>query len=217
MPEKRPSTAIVALSVAPRDLIAEVQAIAGHGARVDEAVLDAAKRGSSVNTRRAFRSDLTLWGQWCRHRHILAHEAAPKDVAAWIRALAGMDLVDIKIRAMATIERYLVHISWAHRMAGLTDPTADPVVKFERKAARNHLGVRQRQARGIRFKGDIADLDSPATGVCLAHLLKAYLAPATMAAIARSGQHREGTPAAPGDDPLRWFDRRHRHGTAAPQ
>lgn len=33
--------------------------------------------------------------------------------------------------------------------------------------------MRQRQARGIRFKGDIADLDSPASGVCLAHLLKA--------------------------------------------
>ena len=58
-------------------------------------------------------------------------------------------------------------------MAGLADPTADPLVKFERKAARKHLGVRQRQARAIRFKGDIADLDSPASGVCLAHLLKA--------------------------------------------
>jgi integrase len=33
--------------------------------------------------------------------------------------------------------------------------------------------VKQRQARAIRFKGDIADLDSPASGVCLAHLLQA--------------------------------------------
>lgn len=74
---------------------------------------------------------------------------------------------------MATIERYLVHLGWAYRMAGLTDPTADPLVKFERKAARKHLGVRQRQTRAIRFKGEISDLDSPASGVCLAHLLKA--------------------------------------------
>jgi integrase len=58
-------------------------------------------------------------------------------------------------------------------MAGLADPTAAPLVKFEMKAARKELGVRQRQARAIRFKGDIADLDSPAAGVCLAHLLKA--------------------------------------------
>jgi integrase len=77
------------------------------------------------------------------------------------------------VRAIATIERYLVHLGWAYRMAGLADPTADPLVKFEKKAARNALGVRQRQARAIRFKGDISDLDSPASGVCLSHLLKA--------------------------------------------
>lgn len=73
------------------------------------------------------------------------------DVAAWIRVLAGGEASDRKTRAMATIERYLVHVGWAYRMAGLTDPTSDPLVKFERKAARNHLGVRQRQARAIRF------------------------------------------------------------------
>src|SRR3546814_11485272 len=44
---------------------------------------------------------------------------------------------------------------------------------LEKKAARKSLGVRQRQARAIRFKGDITDFDSPASGVCLAHLLKA--------------------------------------------
>lgn len=74
---------------------------------------------------------------------------------------------------MATIERYLVHVGWAYRMAGLSDPTSDPLVKFERKAARKHSGMRQRQAKAIRFNCDIADLDSPASGVCLAHLLKA--------------------------------------------
>src|SRR3546814_9752506 len=58
-------------------------------------------------------------------------------------------------------------------MAGLADPTAAPLVKLEKKAARKSLGVRQRQARAIRFKGDITDFDSPASGVCLAHLLKA--------------------------------------------
>jgi len=74
---------------------------------------------------------------------------------------------------MATIERYLVHVGWAYRMAGLGDLSAAPLVKFEMKAARRELGVRQRQPRAIRFKGDISDLDSPARGVCLAHLHKA--------------------------------------------
>src|SRR3546814_2028485 len=74
---------------------------------------------------------------------------------------------------MATIERYLGSIGWAYRMAGLDDPTAAPLVRLEKKAARKTPGVRQRQARAIRFKGDIADFHSPASGVCLPHLLKA--------------------------------------------
>lgn len=173
MVQKHPSTAIVPLSAAPADLIAEVRGMVGEGIRIDEALLDAAMRGWSDNTRRAFRSDLALWGQWCRTRRVQPAAAQPADIAAWIRALAGIDNQGVKTRAMATIERYLVHVGWAYRMTGLRDPTSDPLVKFERKAARNHLGVRQRQARAIRFKGDIADLDSPAAGVCLAHLLKA--------------------------------------------
>jgi len=177
MPKKRPSpatgSAIVPLSVAPADLVADVRTMIGAGVRLDDGLLDAAMRGWSVNTRRAFRSDLGLWRQWCTSRHVQPAAAGPTDVASWIRALAGIEASEVKTRAMATIERYLVHVGWAYRMAGLADPTADPLVKFERKAARNHLGVRQRQARSIRFKGDIADLDSPASGVCLVHLLKA--------------------------------------------
>lgn len=177
MPKKRsPSAsrnAIVPLGVAPADLVAEVRTLVGASVPIDEALLDAALRGWSQNTRRAFRSDLGLWGRWCRARQVAPGSAKAADVAAWIRALAGIDTASEKTRAMATIERYLVHVGWAYRMAGLADPTADPLVKFERKAARNHLGVRQQQARAIRFKGDIADLDSPASGVCLAHLLKA--------------------------------------------
>lgn len=173
MAKKRPSTAIVPLSCEPVDLIADVRTLVGAGEAIDAALLDAAMRGWSRNTRRAFRSDLTLWGGWCRKHGVSAREASSADVAAWIRALAGIDTSDGSPRAAATIERYLVHVGWAYRMAGLSDPTADPLVKFERKAARKHLGVRQRQARAIRFKGDIADLDSPASGVCLAHLIKA--------------------------------------------
>ena len=163
----------VARSDAAEDLICHVRSLAGPSAPIDAALLDAAMRGWSDNTRRAFRSDLTLWGHWCDRRRIAPGDAAPEVVAAWVRALAGIEASDEKVRAVATIERYLVHVGWAYRMAGLADPTAAPLVKFEMKAARKELGVRQRQARAIRFKGDIADLDSPASGVCLAHLLKA--------------------------------------------
>ena len=46
-------------------------------------------------------------------------------------------------------------------------------MQLEHKAARKLLGTRQTQARGIRYKGDVSDLDAPASGVSLAVLLKA--------------------------------------------
>src|SRR3546814_7872349 len=121
---------------------------------MDDALLNAAIRGWSHNTRRAFRSDLIVWGAWCRRRRIVPARAGSDDVAAWIRALSGADSSDETVRAMATIERYIVHVGWAYRMAGLDDPTAPPLVRLEKKAARKALGGRQRQARAIRYKGD---------------------------------------------------------------
>ncbi|WP_454887775.1 tyrosine-type recombinase/integrase [Sphingomonas oryzagri] len=163
----------LALPVEPADVAADVRALVARDRPIDEALVEAAVRGWSRNTRRAFRSDLTIWGDWCRRRLVDPARAGAGDVAAWIRALAGVDASTEEIRAMATIDRYVVNIGWAYRMAGLDDPTAAPLVKLEKKAARKTRGVRQRQARAIRFKGDIADFDSPPAGVCLAHLFKA--------------------------------------------
>lgn len=154
-------------------VVQDVRDLVGAGVAIDASLIAAAVRGWSANTRRAFRSDLTLWGQWCCTARVRAADASAETVASWVRALAGIDPSAEKRRAAATIARYLVHVGWAYRMAGFDDPTAAPLVRLEMKAARKSLGVRQRQARALRFKGDIADLDSPASGVCLAHLLKA--------------------------------------------
>lgn len=173
MSQNRISSALSRHPTETSDLIAEVRLLAGPQVIIEEALLDAAMRAWSNNTLRAFRSDLRLWADWCRRSHVVPASAQPGHVASWIRVLSGAQPSAEKVRAIATIERYLVHLGWAYRMAGLADPTTDPLVKFEKKAARNALGVRQRQARAIRFKGDISDLDSPASGVCLTHLLKA--------------------------------------------
>lgn len=155
-------------------VVADVQSLIGPGHPIEAELIAAAARGWSANTRRAFASDLVLWGQWCRSQGVLPQTAAARTAAAWVRTLAGIEPhAQWKIRAMATIERYLVHVGWAYRMTGLADPTAAPLVKLEKKAARKLLGVAPRQARAIRYKGDIADFDSPASGVCLAHLLLA--------------------------------------------
>lgn len=155
------------------EIVRDVRDLVGLTAPIDAELVAAAVRGWSVNTRRAFRSDLTLWAGWCRRRRLNPCDADGSAVAAWIRALAGLDSSTETVRAIATIERYIVNVGWAYRMAGLEDPTAFPLVRLEKKAARKSLGVRQRQARAIRFKGEISDFDSPAAGVCLAHLLQA--------------------------------------------
>lgn len=157
----------------PLELAHEVRVAIAPDAAIDHDVLDAAMRGWSANTRRAFRSDLSLWSDWCRQANIAPVAATPRLVAGWVRALAGLDEKGLRPRKPATIERYLVHVGWAYRMLGLVDPTKDPLVKFERRAMRKTLGVKQRQAGGIRYKGDIADLDSPAKGICVTNLLAA--------------------------------------------
>jgi integrase len=160
------------------DVIGEVRALALDVAVVDPQLVAAAARAWAPNTIRAFLSDIKLWDGWCRRSRVRAGAATGETVAAYIRALSGQDHDTeaarvTEPRAAATIARYLVNIGWAYRMAGLADPTAAPLVRLEHKAARKLLGTRQIQARAIRYKGDVSDLDAPASGVSLAILLKA--------------------------------------------
>lgn len=153
------------------DMVADVRAMLGATTSIDPAILDAAFRAWSANTRRAFRADLLLWWRWCRRHGIEPGRATPADVARWIRELAAGK--DGEGRKASTIERYLVHVGKAYRLAGVSDPTAAELVRLERKAMRGAIGVRRRQARPIRYKGEIANLDSPPEGLSLMALLKA--------------------------------------------
>lgn len=159
------------------DIVDEVKALAPNRQLIEPEIVAAAARAWSPNTIRAFLSDLRLWDAWCRHTGVVVASAAGADVAAYVRALSGQAGVAAgqatAIRKPATIARYLVHIGWAYRMAGRDDPTKGALVRLEHKAARKLLGTKQRQARGLRFKGDVIDLDGPASGICLSALLKA--------------------------------------------
>ncbi|WP_232280480.1 tyrosine-type recombinase/integrase, partial [Sphingomonas sp. PAMC 26605] len=159
-------------------MVGEVKALAPQRALLDPQLVAAASRAWSANTVRAFLADLRLWDLWCRRSHVQTGAATAQTVAGYVRALSGEDVSTEAARATgarsaATIARYLVHIGWAYRMAGREDPTAAPLVRLELKAARKAVGVRQTQARAIRFKGDVTDLDGPAAGVSLTALIKA--------------------------------------------
>lgn len=159
-------------------IVGEVTALAPQRCLLDPQIAAAASRAWSANTVRAFLSDLRLWDLWCRRSHVQTGVATAQTVAAYVRALSGQDVSTeaaraTEARSAATISRYLVHIGWAYRMAGREDPTATPLVRLELKAARKAVGTRQTQARAIRFKGDVTDLDGPAAGVSLTALIKA--------------------------------------------
>lgn len=160
-----------ALQVA--QLAKQAQEVIAGASQTNDEIIDAAIRGWAENTRRAFRADLALWGRWCQLKRVVPAEATQTHVASWIRALSGKDESNLKVRRPATIKRYIVSVGWAYRMLGLDDPTKGPLVALEQSAMRRKLGKRQRQAKGIRYRGDISDYDSPAKGICVEHLLKA--------------------------------------------
>lgn len=95
--------------------------------------------------------------------------AAAKTVAAFLK-----DQADHGKKA-ATLSRYASSIARLHSLAGLPDPTRSEYVRLELKAQRRSLGVRQRQAKGLRFKGEVADplLAAGPVGVCVEAMLVA--------------------------------------------
>ena len=158
----------------PLDLVHELRGIKERLAPIDVERIAAVFESWSANSRRAFRSDLSLWSSWCSLNRVAALQACPSDVACWVRELAAGQGVGIgKARSSATIKRYLVSVGRAYRLLRLVDPTDDELVKSVLKTVRTEIGVQQKQALGLRFKGDVADLDGPPAPLSLVTLLKA--------------------------------------------
>lgn len=135
-------------------------------------VLDAARRAMSPNSWRALRADLKVFSEWASRHGIRTLPAAPDAVARFLR-----DQADAGKKA-ATLARYASSIARAHALADLADPTRAELVRLELKAQRRALGVRQKQARGLRFKGEVADPLAAAgpMGVCIEAMLAAAAA-----------------------------------------
>lgn len=132
-------------------------------------VLDVARRAMSENSWRALRADLKVFAQWSAANGFPSLPASPQTVARFLR-----DSADAGKKA-ATLSRYASSIARAHALADLADPTKAELVRLELKAQRRALGVRQKQARGLRFRGEVADPLAAAgpIGVCVEAMLAA--------------------------------------------
>lgn len=131
-----------------RDLVALE---AGTPAIFDPELVDAARRAMSANSWRALRADMRVFGSWCEETGCANAPASPQTVARYLRAQGDAG------KKAATLARYASSIARIHAMADWPDPTRTELVRLELKAQRRALGVRQRQARGLRFRGEVAD------------------------------------------------------------
>lgn len=125
---------------------------AGERIIVNEALIAAYQAASSPHSIRALKSDLEAFDLWCRRHNRIALPATPEVVADYLDARAGEG------SKPASLGRYKASIAKIHQLLDLKDPTPASLVKLRLQAIRRAVGVRQDQARPLRFKGPVRNV-----------------------------------------------------------
>ncbi len=132
---------------------AVVKMRAGQRIVVNEALIAAYQAASSRHSIRALKSDLEAFDAWCRRTHRIALPATPETVADYLDDRAG------KGSKPASLGRYKASIAKIHQLLELKDPTPASLVKLRLQAIRRRLGTAQKQARPLRFKGPVRNVE----------------------------------------------------------
>jgi len=144
-----------------------VQMRAGERIAVDEALIAAYQAASSPHSIRAVKSDIAAFDAWCQRTSRIALPATAETVADYLDARAG------KGSRPASLSRYRASIAKIHQLLDLKDPTPAPLVKLRLQAMRREKGTAQKQARPLRFKGPVRDVErDKARGLNIRALLK---------------------------------------------
>ena len=115
----------------------------GHSRRDPFAACAKAVRGAlSPNTERAMRSDLAIFTAWCTERAVPALPAGAQTLAAFVDAMA-------KVRAPATVRRYVASIAAANRALGSKETAGSEPVRRALQRMHRRKGRRQTQATGL--------------------------------------------------------------------
>lgn len=104
----------------------------------------------------ALKSDLEAFDLWCSRTNGIALPATPESVADYLDARAGQGA------RPASLGRYKASIAKIHQLLDLKDPTQAELVKLRLRAIRREQGVAQAQARPLRFKGPVRDVERDA-------------------------------------------------------
>lgn len=136
------------------DLAWEVTKLSARQTITVNAVLIAAyQAASSPHSIRALKSDLEAFDVWCRRTKRIAMPATPEIVADYLDARAGQGAKP------ASLGRYKASIAKIHQLLDLKDPTQAELVKLRLRAIRREKGTTQAQARPLRFKGPVKDVE----------------------------------------------------------
>lgn len=130
-----------------------VQMRAGERIVINESLIAAYQAASSPHSLRALKSDIEAFDAWCRRTHRIALPATPEVVADYLDARAG------KGSKPASLGRYKASIAKIHQLLDLKDPTSASLVKLRLQAIRRRLGTAQKQARPLRFKGPVRNVE----------------------------------------------------------
>ncbi|MGK2910219.1 MAG: site-specific integrase, partial [Sphingobium sp.] len=123
---------------------------------VNAPLIAAYQAASSPHSIRALKSDLQAFDLWCRRHNRISLPATPETVADYLDARAE------KGSKPASLGRYKASIAKLHLLLDLKDPTPASLVKLRLAAIRRRLGTAQRQARPLRFKGPVRDVERDA-------------------------------------------------------
>lgn len=132
---------------------AVVKMRAGERITVNEPLIAAYQAASSPHSIRALKSDLEAFDLWCRRHNRIALPATPETVADYLDARAGQG------GKPASLGRYKASIAKIHQLLELKDPTPASLVKLRLQAIRRRLGTAQNQARPLRFKGPVRNVE----------------------------------------------------------
>ena len=150
------------------DLAWEVTKLQSQSPIIVNAELIAAyQAASSPHSVRALAGDIEAFDHWCRRTGRVTLPATPEIVADYLDARAG------KGSKPASLGRYKASIAKIHQLLDLKDPTKAQLVKLRLAAIRRRVGTAQRQARPLRFKGPVRDVErDQARGLTIRALLE---------------------------------------------
>lgn len=120
---------------------------------INAELIAAYQAASSPNSIRALASDLEAFDRWCRRRGQITLPATPELVADYLDARSGQGAKP------ASLARYKASIAKIHQLLELKDPTQSELVKLRLRAIRREKGTAQAQARPLRFKGPVRDVE----------------------------------------------------------